>query len=41
MEGLTSHLIVDDVGKPYRLKYHFEERHKDQTKLQHKQVVLG
>ena len=41
MESLNSYLNVDDVGKHYRLKYHSEEANKDQTKLQHQQVVLG
>ena len=41
MESLNSQLIVDDVGKHYRLKYYSEEAHKEQTNQQHQQVVLG
>ena len=41
MESLNKYSIVDDVGQHYRLKYHSEEALKEQTKLQHQQVVLG
>ena len=41
MESLNSYSVVDEVRKHCRLKNHSEEAHKEQTKLQHQQVVLG
>ena len=37
----NSQSLVDDNGKPSHLECYSEEAHKDPTKLQHQQFVLG